>query len=65
MAQTNFLIDVSGPASGVTYVVQTATNLLAASWTNQTSFVAGQALMTLTNDVGSATKKFYRIGVGP
>ena len=65
MAQTNFLIDVSGLASGVTYVVQTATNLLAASWTNQTSFVAGQALMTLTNDVGSATKKFYRIGVGP
>ena len=62
MAQSNFLIDVSGLVSGQTYAVQTSTDLIADPWTNETSFVAGQSSMTLTNDVGNATKKFYRIG---
>lgn len=62
MAQPNFLIDISGLVSNQTYTVQTSTNLITASWTNESSFVAGQTSMTLTDDVGNVTKKFYRIG---
>ena len=65
VAPPNFLIDVSGLVSGQTYLVQTSTNLIAATWTNESSFVAGPAALTLTNDVGNATRKFYRIGVTP
>jgi hypothetical protein len=63
MAQTDFLIDVSGLVSGQTYAVQTSTNLINATWTNETNFAASRNSMTLTNYTGGATKKFYRIGV--
>ncbi len=61
----NFLIEVSGLVSGVSYVVQSSTNLTAAGWTNETNFVAGSSAMVLTNDIGSLPAKFYRIGPGP
>ena len=62
MTQTGFLINVSGLVSGETYTVQTATNLTATAWTNETSFVAGGNFVILTNNVGNAAKKFHRIG---
>jgi hypothetical protein len=61
MALTNFLIAVTGLLSGQTYAVQTTTNLVAGTWTNETSFVATQSSMTLTNSAGNTTQKFYRI----
>jgi hypothetical protein len=65
MAQTSFLIDVSGLFSGQTYCVQTTTNLAATAWTNETNFAASDNSATLTNNFGNTTKKFYRIGVTP
>jgi hypothetical protein len=62
MVPPNFLIDISGLVSGQTYTVQTSTEI-AAAWTNQTSFAAGQASMTFTDNVGNTSKKFYRMGI--
>lgn len=65
MTQTGFLVNVSGLVSGQTYTVQTTTELAAAGWTNETSFAATGSSATLTNNVGNASRKFYRIGVVP
>lgn len=65
MAPAGFLINVSGLVSSQTYTVQTTTNLAAAAWTNETNFVAGGNFSILTNAVGNATKKLYRIGAIP
>jgi hypothetical protein len=65
MAPAGFLINVSGLVSSQTYTVQTTTNLVAAAWTNETNFVAGGNFAVLTNAVGNATKKLYRIGAIP
>jgi hypothetical protein len=62
MAQANFLMDVSGLVSGQAYAVQISTNLISGTWTNQSTFAASGNSMTLTNDTGNVTKKFYRIG---
>jgi hypothetical protein len=62
MIQTSFLINVSGLVSSQTYTVQTTTNLATAAWTNETNFVAGGSFAILTNNIGNATKMFYRIG---
>ena len=61
MVPPNFLIDISGFVSGLTYTVQTSTEITA-TWTNETSFAAGQTSVTFTDNVGNAAKKFYRIG---
>jgi hypothetical protein len=63
MTPSSFLINASGLVSSETYTVQTTTNLIAADWTNESSFVAGGNVSILTNNIGTATKKFYRIGV--
>jgi hypothetical protein len=60
-----FLIELSGLVSGVSYVVQSRTNLTGAGWANDTNFFAGNSTMILTNDISGATAKFYRIGAGP
>ena len=44
MAPANFLIDVSGLISGQTYAVQISTNLVAGTWTNETTFAASWML---------------------
>jgi len=62
MVQPQFLVGVSGLVSSQTYVVQTSTNLVNATWSNETSFIANGSSLTLTNFVGGATKQFYRIG---
>lgn len=62
IAQANFLIDVSGLISGLTYAVQISTNLMAGTWTNESTFAASGNSMTLTNNAGNVTQKFYRIG---
>jgi hypothetical protein len=61
MIPPNFLIDISGLVSGLTYSVQTSTEITA-TWTNETSFTAGQISMTFTDNVGNVAKKFYRVG---
>ena len=63
-APPNFLIDVTGLLTGLTYVVQSSTNL-SAGWTNETNFVPGTASITLTNNTGTAPQKSYRIGPDP
>jgi hypothetical protein len=65
LAQSQFLIGVSGLVSGQTYAVQSSTNLTAATWSNETNFAASRNSLTLTNNIGNATKKFYRIGATP
>jgi hypothetical protein len=65
MAQSQFLIGVSGLVSGQTYAVQSSTNLIVATWTNETNFAASGNSLTLTNNVGAAAQKFYRIGATP
>ena len=65
MAQTGFLINVSGLVSGLTYAVQTTTNVAATAWTNETNFVPSGNSATLTNAVGNTTRRFYRIGPVP
>ena len=62
MVPPNFLIDVTGLVSGQTYTVQSSVEMPAA-WTNGTNFVADQSSMVFTDTVGSASQKFYRIGV--
>ncbi len=62
MAQTELLIGVSGLVSSQTYAVQSTTNLVNAVWSNETSFAASGNSLTLTNNIGNATKKFYRVG---
>jgi hypothetical protein len=62
MTPSGFLIDVSGLVSGQTYAVESSTNLIAATWTNETNFTAIWNSMTVTNAVGNTTTKFYRIG---
>jgi hypothetical protein len=62
MAQSQFLIGVSGLVSSQTYAVQSTTNLVNAVWSNETSFAASGNSLTLTNIAGNATERFYRIG---
>jgi len=62
MAQANFLIDVSGLISGLTYTVQISTNLVTGTWTNESTFAASGNSMTLTNNTGYVMQEFYRIG---
>jgi hypothetical protein len=65
MAPSQFLIGISGLISSQTYVVQSSTNLTAATWTNETNFAASGSSLALTNNIGAATQKFYRIGAAP
>jgi hypothetical protein len=62
MAQSEFLIGVSGLISSQTYAVQSSANLIVATWSSETNFTASGNSLVLTNDIGTATKKFYRIG---
>ncbi len=62
LTASGFLINVSGLVSSQTYTVETTTNLAAAAWTNETNFVAVGNFEILTNNIGNAAKKFYRIG---
>lgn len=65
LAPNQFLIGVSALVSSQTYVVQSCTNLIAATWTNASNFTASGNSLTLTNTIGNATKAFYRIGAAP
>jgi len=62
LAQARFLIGVSGLISSQTYAVQTTTNLINASWTNETNFTATGNSAMLTNAIGNAPQQFYQIG---
>ncbi|HVM61796.1 MAG TPA: hypothetical protein VMV72_13120 [Verrucomicrobiae bacterium] len=65
LAPSGFLIGVSGLVSGQTYAVQTTTNLIATTWTNETNFAASGNSLILTNTIGNAPTQFYRIGAAP
>jgi hypothetical protein len=47
---------------GITYQVQTATNLVSSNWTDLgSSFVASNSPVAVTNSIGTDTTRFFRV----
>lgn len=57
----SFVINANGLVSGHGYQLQSTTNLVSPVWSTETSFVATQAGITLTNLTTNLPQKFYRI----
>jgi hypothetical protein len=58
---SSFVMNVSGLATGESYLLQSATNLVEGVWSTVTNFVAPQAIVSFTNSTTNASQKFYRV----
>ena len=57
----NFLFNATNLVAGLSYAIQTTTNLLTTNWSNQTNFNALQPIMTLTNPLDAEKQRYYRL----
>jgi hypothetical protein len=55
------LLDATGLVSGVSYLVQSSTDLLSATWLTASVFTAPAPSTTLTNFAGNSAQTFYRV----
>jgi hypothetical protein len=61
VGQAGFVINLDGLIPGQSYLLQSTTNLAAASWYPETNFVASQATLAWTNSTATVPQKFYRV----
>jgi len=57
----NFILDVGGLVVGRNYEVQSTTNLASPVWQVETNFAATASSASITNVIGGAGEKFYRV----
>ena len=59
--QAGFVMNISGLFPGHNYLLQSATNLTATSWSTETNFTATQATVAWTNSITDDLHKFFRL----
>ena len=57
----HFVMNVSGLLLGLSYTLQSTTNLASQAWITETNFVASQPAIALTNITTGVGQKFFRV----
>lgn len=61
LASGKFVMSIGRLVAGRSYEIQSATNLAAPVWVDETDFVAAAASARFTNDLSGFAQKFYRV----